>query len=77
MPRKRGLCWRCYHSPEVRAAYPVKRAGCNSRGVGNGNATLPPPSPTAVLPGPDKVAVLEQRAAAGLCLWHPRDAKDA
>jgi hypothetical protein len=34
------------------------------------------PLPTDALPGsPKKVAILEQRAAAGQALWHPLDAK--
>jgi hypothetical protein len=36
-----------------------------------------PPCPTAARPGtPEKVAVLEERAAAGLRLFHPMDGPD-
>lgn len=31
-------------------------------------------APTGVRPGPEKVAVLARRAAAGEKLWHPLDA---
>jgi hypothetical protein len=36
-----------------------------------------PPTPTPAAPGsPEKIAVLEARAAAGLNLWHPADSTE-
>lgn len=72
--RPRGLCHVCFSDEAVRVLYPPK-PGVYLRGrVG----LQPPhawPDPTAAKPGsPDKVAVLEARAAAGQSLWHPADA---
>ena len=75
MTRPRGLCWPCYYTPGVRELYP-STSKYAKRGVGNGNPTdLPLPEPTTAGPGsPEKMAVLEARAAAGQRLWHPDDA---
>jgi hypothetical protein len=45
------------------------------RGIGNHNrGRSPPPAPTSALPGsPEKVAILCQRAALGVSLWHEED----
>ena len=71
----RGLCNGCHRDRAVRALYPSRsRASYNPGGLGLGNAEPPPcPMPTAVLPGPDRVAVLAARAEAGVGLWHPQD----
>ena len=73
--RPRGLCWACYYAPGIRDRFP-STSKFGRRGVGNFNRLgALPPGPTAALPGtPEKVAVLEQRARLGVCLWHPLDA---
>ena len=73
--RPRGLCWSCYYSPGVRDLYPSTSKFAR-RGVGVGNRRSVLPEPTNALPGtPEKVAVLEERARMGQCLWHPLDAR--
>ncbi len=74
-PGRRGLCYRCYNDPAVRAVMPLAESPFNKHGVGIGNVRqLPLPEPTTATPGsPEKVAVLEQRAASGQALWHPAD----
>jgi hypothetical protein len=72
----RGLCQRCYKKRAIRALFP---AG-NSR-LGLWAGPLPAAReaafrPTAHLPGTEgKVAVMAARAAAGLPLFHPDDAR--
>ncbi len=74
MNRPRGLCWSCYYTPGVKEQYP-STSKYAVRGVGNGmNCTAQPPEPTAVPPGPDKVAILAERAARGEQLFHEGDA---
>ncbi len=71
----RGLCYRCVKDAAVLAAYPLAGSKYARRGVGNLTGHRPLPAPTAAPPGtPAKVAVLEQRAAGGLALFHPADA---
>lgn len=73
--RPRGLCWTCYYSAGVREQY-ESLSKFGRRGPGNtyGRAPLPP-FPTTALPGsPEKIAILEQRAAAHQELFHPLDA---
>ena len=69
--RPRGLCWHCYYCPGVRELYgPVSKFG--RRGITDFNGCTPLPVPTNVLPGsPEKLALLEQRAALRLSLFHP------
>jgi len=74
--RPRGLCWSCYYRPGVRDLYPSTskfvRRGCGVTGSGTLSRR-----PTAAQPGtPEKIRVLQRRAAAGLSLWHPRDWSD-
>ena len=69
--RPRGLCWRCYYTPEIRALYPG-HPKFSYRGVGKKAKTLPDAAIAA--PGSaEKVAILEVRAQADLALWHPED----
>lgn len=72
--RPKGLCWTCYYRPGVREQYaPVSPHGRRSKPDVNG-AVPPAPAPTSALPGtPAKVAVLIERAAQGVSLWHPED----
>jgi len=71
--RPRGLCWTCWYTPGVRALYPSTSKFAR-RGVPDYCGRSPLPSPTAAPPGsPEKVAVLEARAARGQALWHPAD----
>jgi hypothetical protein len=73
--RPRGLCRICFYTPGVRQQY-VPTSKFAVRGVGIGNrAEILPSAATEALPGGSaKIAVLEQRAAAGVALWHPLDA---
>ncbi len=73
--RPRGLCWKCFYTPGVRESYgPVDKYGRRGIGIGIGYRCAPLPIPTRALPGtPEKLSVLESRAAAGECLWHPAD----
>jgi hypothetical protein len=71
--RPRRLCWTCYYVPGVRERY-VSTSKCARQGVGHRGRGLG--ESTAAMPGTEaKVAVLEARAATGLRLWHPADAK--
>jgi len=66
---RQGLCRPCADDPSI----PRPHSKFANRGTGN----VPPtalPEPTAVPPGPARVAVLEQRALAGQALWSPLDA---
>jgi len=73
--RPRGLCCGCYYRPQVRAQYPSlskfgRRSGW-ARGQSSGLAACP----TGALPGsPEKIAVMQQRAALRQELFHPDDA---
>jgi hypothetical protein len=73
--RPRGLCWSCYYTPGIRDQYPSTSKFAR-RGVSDFNGQIKLPSgPTSAFPGtPEKVAILEQRAARGEALWHPEDA---
>jgi hypothetical protein len=78
---KRGLCRSatCWGDPQVRRLYPCR--GPALLGVGTadprrrdfaGPAPPPPPRPD-VPPGPAKLSLLAERAAAGLSLFPPPD----
>lgn len=70
---RRNLCTRCYYTPDIRMMYAP--AVFVSNGVGQSGSVLAP-GPTGAAPGTDaKVAVLEERAALGVGLWHPLDAE--
>jgi hypothetical protein len=74
--RARGLCWRCHRDPAVRALYPpsAARQARRSRPDQCGGYALPG-QPTDAVPGSEeKIRVLAERAAQGVCLWHPLDA---
>jgi hypothetical protein len=59
----------------VRELYPSTSKFAR-RGVQDFNGKARMPEPTRALPGtPEKVAVLEERARLGQCLWHPLDAR--
>jgi hypothetical protein len=75
--RPRGLCWGCYYRPGVKEMYPSTSKYAH-RGVGNGfgGGRVLPAAPTVYAPGtPEKKLVLEERAKAGVVLWHPFDAR--
>lgn len=76
MNRPRGLCWSCYYTPGVKEMYQSDSKYAR-RGVGNFSGDAPlPESPATAAPGtPEKVAVMEQRAAGGFAVFHPADAK--
>ncbi len=70
-----GLCRRCSRDPAVRARFPASVHARRGAGLGCRGYRLPD-APTAARPGsPAKVAVLEERAAQGVALWHPDDAR--
>jgi hypothetical protein len=77
--RPRGLCWACFNDPAVRVLYPTHPTlGRTGVGLSSARSRELPAEPTAAPPGTDdKMAVLEQRAAEGVCLWHPADARCA
>lgn len=72
--RSRGLCWACYYNPTISDRY-ATAGGRGRRGICVANESPPPCAmPTAAIPGTeDKVAVLCERAEAGVALWHPLD----
>ena len=73
-PQTRRFCWTC-DTPGVRELHKHDRTSkYGSRGIG----LEPPkkwPQPTPLPPGPDKVKVLEERAANGEELFHPLDGR--
>ena len=76
--RPRGLCWRCYYSPDVSLEDYQSTSKCARRNPDHLTvaARKVACTPTKALPGSDeKVAVLEERAAKGQWLWHPDDAQ--
>jgi hypothetical protein len=76
--RARGLCFACHSQPAVRALYPPT-SPTHRRGVPDTHSPRPLPA-TATTAGPGsraKVAVLEQRAAQRLTLWHDDDAAES
>ena len=74
----RGLCHVCSRDPALKARYPSK----SDPRLGQQEPTVPiarvlAARPTDARPGtPEKIAVLEARAAAGEYLWHPLDYRD-
>lgn len=76
--KNRGLCYRCYYTPAVRALYTLSTHKSGRRGPAQTNpAALPLPEPTLALPGtPEKIAVLRDRVQARQALFHPADARD-
>lgn len=69
--RPRGLCWRCHNQPEIRKLY---RSTTDSGVPDVGGSRLG--EPIDALPGTEeKIRALEERAANGLALFHPRDAR--
>lgn len=75
--KPRGLCHVCYYVPGVRERFPSTSKFAR-RGVGHGcRGYALPDSPTDAMPGSEaKIAVLCERFAAGVALWHPHDASD-
>lgn len=73
----RGLCGRCYKTPAIRAVYPMLRDVLpRGRAPEAAPSGIDPHAPTAHPPGsPEKEAVLKERAAAGLPLFHRGDAR--
>lgn len=71
---RKGLCKACYETPGVRELYPSTSKYAR-RGTGHVKNAAPLPAvATTALPGtPEKIAVLEQRAKSGVCLFHPGD----
>lgn len=74
--RPRGLCCRCYYTPGLKEHYPSTSRYARRHSAledFEGRAPLPRRS-TDTTPGTEeKIRVLEERAAAGLSLFHPRD----
>lgn len=76
--RPRGLCSKCYYTPGLRLLYgPISKFGHRGTGISGPKVSARLPTPTHHPPGtPGKIAVMIERAAAGLLLFHPRDAGD-
>jgi hypothetical protein len=73
--RPKQLCARCSRRPEVRERY-ASLSKYARQGAGVEGSYRIPPAPTCAPPGSEaKLAVLEQRAALGVCLFHPSDAR--
>ena len=74
--RPRGLCYWCYHDPEIRAEYPKQSTSSNHRGFGNEQVAKPlPAEATDEVPGTEaKIDVMAARAEAGFQIFHPEDA---
>lgn len=73
--RPRGLGWKCFRTPGVRLLYPVT-SPYGRRGSGRTGSTALPAEPTKHKPGsPEKQQVLNERAEAGVSLFHPQDAR--
>lgn len=72
--RPRGLCWKCWHNVLIREQYASKNATFNRVGGNVGYTVAPAAFPTYSKPGSEgKIAVMEERARLGQCLWHPDD----
>ena len=70
--RSKGLCSTCSSTPSIRAMY----ASEVNRGVEDFCGAPPLAEPTDTIPGTEsRIAVYQERAAAGLAVFHPRDAK--
>lgn len=77
--RPRGLCWVCYYTPGVRQLYPSTSMYAR-RGVwaalGNFMGSQLPEETTSARPGSaEKIAVMEQRIASRVELFHPHDSR--
>ena len=70
--RPRGLCFHCYHAPGARDEYErIGKGGARGIGSENPRHKLPEPDP-GLIPGTDrKIAIMHERAKAGLSLFHP------
>lgn len=83
--RPRGLCWKCYRTPAIRAATPCveefeHKGGVIKlrHGVLQPEHARPAAEPTDALPrSGEKLAVLAMRAQRGEELWHPQDGRVA
>jgi hypothetical protein len=73
--KPRGLCSVCNDDRQVRDCYAFLTSDkYRTRGTAHSKPQRIP-EPTATYPGtPERLAVLEARAAAGECLFHPEDA---
>jgi hypothetical protein len=74
----RGLCYRCYTTPAVRARHARVQAGTARLGAGlAAPAAGSEPEPTDAPPGSAaKVEALAERARLGQTLYHPKDRRD-
>ena len=80
--RPKGLCWSCYYTPEIHRLYPRGSANAGTekfahRGVPDFHHAAPDDDPVPILQGtPEKLAVLERRAAEGKNLFHKHDGRE-
>ncbi|MGH8612408.1 MAG: hypothetical protein ACREYF_10300 [Gammaproteobacteria bacterium] len=73
--RPRGLCWNCYYAPGIRERYQTPSPYARRYTDRDGEAE-PSGNPCLALPGTaEKIAILAQRAALRLALWHPGDVR--
>lgn len=75
--RHRGLCWTCYHTPSIRQAYATDSTyGQIGHGADVAGGYALPDRPTDTIPGSEeRIRVLQERAAQGVSLFHPADAR--
>ena len=77
--RPKGLCWRCWHKPDVNALYQRAHSGgwCNRNLNVNvdfyGGYGLPDRPTIAAPKTAEKLAILAERCEAKRALWHPLD----
>lgn len=72
LPKNRGLCWRCYHNPDIRYLYAPFSFKKDDDGDFNGGYTLG--SPTHHAPGTEgKIKVFIERLQEKISLFNPLD----
>lgn len=75
----RGLCRACTDTPGVREMYPCqsKKAHLHRNGLGiTGTSKLPRRPTKAPVGSTAKMKVMQERASAGVSLFHPRDSRE-
>jgi hypothetical protein len=73
MYKPRGLCYSCYNSP-VRDFYPPETTRGNHSWCLSRKRLAVPAEPTFARPGsPEKIEVMQERAARGEAVFHPED----
>jgi hypothetical protein len=73
--KSRGLCNACYADRGIRDQYACNRPDLSSAGLGLEDGPRPLPPRTDAVTKEERLAVLEERAAAGQQLWCNEDAR--